>query len=67
MTITKCDICKGEEHVTGVFVTFSGEYDGKHLETEARIDMCGDCKGRFVSVIKEHDNMVRSAKPDPRP
>ena len=68
MTITRCDVCKGETSVTSVFITYSGEYAGKPIETEARIDLCSECKLNFVGAIVSRDTHVRAAKGvEPRP
>ena len=62
MTITQCDVCKSEKLVTGMFVTIRGEYEGKHVDAEATIDLCNDCKRRFISPVADRDTHIRVSK-----
>ena len=62
MTVMKCDVCEGERFVTAMFVTIRGEFSGKHVDAEASIDLCDECKRRFVIPVQKRDTHVRALR-----
>jgi hypothetical protein len=63
MTVKRCDICLEDHLVETYFITVAGtDCNHKRIDAEASIDVCDNCKNKFLRTVETHDNHVRAAK-----
>ena len=61
MMVRQCDVCGSEDlSVTAVFVAVKGEWDQRQVDAQATIDLCRNCKRKFVGPIEANDTHVRA-------